>query len=61
MSERADFLYRCTDFYAPAAERAILWNDPDLNVAWPLTSGMAPTISSKDAAARPFRDAEYFP
>lgn len=61
MSERADFLYRCTDFYAPAAERAILWNDPDLNVAWPLTPGMTPTISSKDAAARPFRDAEYFP
>jgi dTDP-4-dehydrorhamnose 3,5-epimerase len=61
LSESADFLYRCTDFYAPASERAILWNDPDLNVTWPLPAGAEPVISTKDAAARRFRDAEYFP
>jgi dTDP-4-dehydrorhamnose 3,5-epimerase len=61
LSESADFLYRCTDFYAPPQERAIQWNDPDLNIAWPLPAGVAPVLSAKDAVAVRFRDAEYFP
>ena len=61
LSESADFLYRCTDFYAPPQERAIQWNDPDLNVAWPLPAGVEPILSAKDAVAKRFRDAEYFP
>jgi dTDP-4-dehydrorhamnose 3,5-epimerase len=61
LSESADFLYRVTDFYAPQAERAILWNDPDLKVDWHLPIGAEPIISAKDAVARRFRDAEYFP
>ena len=61
LSDVADFLYRCTDFYAPGSERAILWKDPDLNVVWPAAVGVEPIVSAKDAAARPFRDAEYFP
>ncbi|MDB6011845.1 MAG: dTDP-4-dehydrorhamnose 3,5-epimerase [Gammaproteobacteria bacterium] len=61
LSDSADFLYACTDFYAPAHERAIQWNDPDLNVAWPLPEGVEPVLSAKDARATRFRDAEYFP
>jgi dTDP-4-dehydrorhamnose 3,5-epimerase len=61
LSDFADFVYRCTDFYSPAHERAILWNDPDLNIEWPLASGEAPVLSAKDAVAHRFRDAEYFP
>jgi dTDP-4-dehydrorhamnose 3,5-epimerase len=61
LSDFADFVYRCTDFYSPAHERAILWNDPDLNINWPLASGEAPVLSAKDAVAHRFRDAEYFP
>lgn len=61
LSDSADFLYRCTDFYAPAYERAILWNDPDLGVRWPLPPGAEPVLSPKDAAAPRFRDAEVFP
>jgi dTDP-4-dehydrorhamnose 3,5-epimerase len=61
LSDSADFLYRCTDFYAPHHERAILWNDPDLNVRWPLPPGSEPSLSAKDAAAPRFRDAELFP
>ncbi len=61
LSESADFLYRCTDFYASASERAIRWDDPDLGVKWPLPPGAAPVLSAKDAAAPRFRDAEYFP
>lgn len=61
LSESADFLYRCTDFYAPASERAIRWDDPELGVRWPLPGGAAPVLSAKDSAAQRFRDAEYFP
>ncbi len=61
LSESADFLYRCTDFWAPAHERAIRWNDPDLNIAWPLPAEVQPLLSGKDAAAKPFRDAEVYP
>jgi dTDP-4-dehydrorhamnose 3,5-epimerase len=61
LSESADFIYRCTDFYAPAYERAIRWNDPDLKIAWPLPEGEEPVLSAKDAVAPRFRDAEYFP
>lgn len=42
LSESADFQYKCTDFYNPAAEKSILWNDSDLNISWPLVNGQAP-------------------
>lgn len=61
LSSTADFLYRCTDFWAPAHERAIIWNDPDLNIAWPLPWGVTPALSTKDAVAPAFRDAECLP
>jgi len=61
LSNSADVLYRCTDFYAPAQERAILWNDTDLNIAWPLPHAAQPLLSEKDARAVRFREAEYFP
>jgi dTDP-4-dehydrorhamnose 3,5-epimerase len=60
LSESADFLYRCTDFYAPQHERAILWNDADLGVAWPLPAGATPLLSPKDLKASSFRDAELY-
>lgn len=50
LSETADFLYKTTDYYAPEFERSIRWDDPDLNIAWPLES--VPTLSKKDAEAR---------
>ena len=49
-SESADFLYKTTTYYAPAAERAVRWDDPTLAIAWP-DVGMAPVVSAKDAAA----------
>jgi dTDP-4-dehydrorhamnose 3,5-epimerase len=51
LSESADFLYKTTDYYAPQAEDAVRWDDPDLAIAWPDT-GAAPVLSGKDAAAR---------
>ncbi len=58
LSDSADFLYKATDYYAPQFERAILWNDPDLGIAWPLAG--EPVLSAKDAAGLPFREAEVF-
>src|SRR5271170_4272139 len=51
LSERVDFLYKCTDFYAPAHERAVRWNDPQVAVRWPLPADTAPLLSPKDAIA----------
>ena len=56
LSDTAEFLYKTTDFYAPAHERCIAWNDPTLAIAWP-DMGMAPTLSAKDAAGMAFADA----
>ena len=61
LSEEIDFLYKCTDFYAPQFERAIRWNDPQLGVQWPLPAGVAPILSGKDAIAPVFKEAESFP
>ncbi len=61
LSNSADFVYRCTDFWAPAQERAILWNDLHLRVAWPIPADAEPLLSARDIAAVRFRDAEYLP
>jgi dTDP-4-dehydrorhamnose 3,5-epimerase len=59
MSESADFLYKTTDFYSPAHERCIAWNDPTLAIAWP-DMGMAPQVSAKDAVGLMLDKAELF-
>ena len=46
LSEVAEFLYKTTDYYAPALERCIRWDDPTLAIAWPLSD--APSLSAKD-------------
>lgn len=61
LSDSADFLYKCTDYYAPAEERTILWNDPDLAIDWPLAAADTPRLSERDASGTPFAKAEYYP
>lgn len=46
LSETAEFLYKCTDFYSPVDERGVLWNDPEIGIEWPLDE---PVLSDKDA------------
>lgn len=58
LSEFADFFYKCTDVYAPQAERAIAWNDPTLAIPWPVTQ---PLLSAKDTAAPRLADAPVLP
>lgn len=59
MSDDTEFLYKTTDFYAPAHERCIRWDDPDINITWPLTT--PPNLSAKDAQGVLLKDAEVFP
>jgi dTDP-4-dehydrorhamnose 3,5-epimerase len=59
LSEAAEFLYKTTDYYAPAHEQCIAWNDPSLNIAWPqLEAG--PHLSTKDLAGCPLDRAPVF-
>ncbi len=58
LSDFAEFLYKATDFYAPEHERCIVWNDPEIAVAWPLQS--EPMLSQKDQQGVEFKDAEFF-
>ena len=58
LSDVAEFLYKTTDYYAPAHERCIVWNDPDLHIEWPLDGH--PIVSEKDAKGNLLREAEVF-
>jgi len=58
ISEYAEFLYKTTDYWAPEYERCIAWNDPTLNIAWPISG--KPILSKKDMAGMHFGDEEYF-
>lgn len=49
LSDEADFVYKCTDYYHPQSEQGIRWNDPALAIQWP-DCGLAPLLSAKDAA-----------
>lgn len=53
LSERAVFLYKCSDFYSPNDERGVNWNDSNLAISWPL---MNPTLSEKDRQLPSFAD-----
>lgn len=57
LSDSADFLYKATNYYAPDAERSLLWNDPDLAIAWPQAGG-EPLLSAKDEGAPRLSQAE---
>lgn len=61
LSDSAEFIYKCTEFYAPEEERCLRWDDPDLAIDWPLTPGRSPILSAKDAAGIFFKDAECYP
>jgi dTDP-4-dehydrorhamnose 3,5-epimerase len=60
LSEFADFLYKTTDYYAPAHERCLAWNDPTVGVQWPL-EGITPQLSGKDQQGLAFAQCETYP
>ncbi|MCF8107611.1 MAG: dTDP-4-dehydrorhamnose 3,5-epimerase [Desulfohalobiaceae bacterium] len=60
LSQCAECVYKCTDYYAPEHERTVLWNDPDLCISWPLPKNEEPIVSQKDAAGKKLCEAEVF-
>ena len=58
LSDTAEFLYKTTDYYAPAFERCIRWDDPTIGIKWQL--GILPLVSSKDAIGKTLEQAELF-
>ena len=60
MSEWAEVSYKVTKYYAPEWERTLLWNDPTLNIDWPLIGGELPTLSPNDLKGKIFSEAEIY-
>jgi dTDP-4-dehydrorhamnose 3,5-epimerase len=59
-SNSAEFVYKCTDYYAPEYEQSILWNDSKLAIKWPIPGGELPLLSNKDKNGNTFEEAVYF-
>ena len=61
LSESADFLYKTTNYYHPQSERSLLWNDPALDIAWPLHGLQAdPLLTAKDQQGQLLANADTF-
>lgn len=59
LEDGTDFLYKCTEFYNPAAEQALRWDDPALAIDWPL-DGIEPQLSAKDLHAKRLSEIEPY-
>lgn len=60
LTEGVDFLYKCTDYYAPQFERSLRWDDPAIGIDWPLPAGVAPLLAPKDRDAPRLAAADSF-
>jgi dTDP-4-dehydrorhamnose 3,5-epimerase len=60
LSDSAEFVYKCSDYYAPEYERDILWSDPAINIQWPMDHKAVPLLSPKDMAGVTLENAEVF-
>jgi dTDP-4-dehydrorhamnose 3,5-epimerase len=58
LTDTAEFLYKTTEYYAPEYERSIVWNDPAINIKWPIKG--EPTLSAKDQQAKSLAVVEHF-
>src|SRR5580698_7872573 len=59
LSEKAGFAYKVTDYYSPAGERTILWNDAKIGIEWPVAESEA-VLSEKDSQGKMLDEAEVF-
>lgn len=60
ISETAEFVYKCTDYYAPEHDRSLLWCDETVGIEWPLADDLKPLLSEKDEAGKSFEEADKF-
>lgn len=59
-SETAEFVYKCTSYYAPEYDRSLLWNDPQIGIEWPIEPNSKVLLSEKDERAALFKNADTF-
>lgn len=60
MSEEAEFVYKCTDYYNASAEHSLIWNDSAIGIEWPIASDSKPLLSEKDRNGKVLAEAEVF-
>ncbi len=60
LSDSAEFVYKCTDYYHPASEESLRWNDAEIGIEWPISVGGEPELSVKDREGLLFKDLPYF-
>jgi dTDP-4-dehydrorhamnose 3,5-epimerase len=60
ISQSAEFVYKCTNYYNPKAEVSLQWNEPSLGITWPLVNGVQPKLSDKDQSGLCFTEAPKF-
>lgn len=60
LSETAELVYKCTDYYHPEDDHSLCWDDPDIGIDWPLLE-TAPLLSEKDRNGARLRDARLYP
>jgi len=60
LSEYADFQYKCTDYYHPASEVSLAWDDAAVGIRWPIPAGEQPRLSAKDAAGLTWAEMPLF-
>ena len=60
LSPTAEFLYKTTDYYHPQSEVCLAWNDPLVNIKWPLAVGVTPNLNAKDSAGLSWEQAPKF-
>ncbi|EGQ8040226.1 MULTISPECIES: dTDP-4-dehydrorhamnose 3,5-epimerase [Vibrio harveyi group] len=58
VSEEAEFVYKCTDYYHPQSEITIAWDDPKINIEWPILDNISPQLSDKDCKGLKFEELE---
>jgi dTDP-4-dehydrorhamnose 3,5-epimerase len=59
-SLRAQFCYKCSDYYHPDCEKTLAWNDPSLAINWPISPGSSPLVSAKDSQGLTFHECSGF-
>jgi dTDP-4-dehydrorhamnose 3,5-epimerase len=60
MTDSAEFVYKCTDYYYPESEVSVRWDDADIGIEWPLVDGEFPQLSGKDEQGLTFNDVPKF-
>ena len=61
LTESADFLYKCTDYYHPESELSLAWDDSTIGVQWPIPEGTTPRLSVKDQSGVSWENCPLFP